>query len=384
MAPRFGRLWLLCAFAVAGVWAGSARGQLAPASASEFELLEPQRDRLYQELASDVQAMERELGLVKRVVRLVTPTVVHIEARPLRDYRVRGDLQEAGSGVIARIAGADYVVTNRHVVKNSSEEFIRIQLADGRVLQPRRIVSDAMTDVAVLSVDSTGLTPARLGDSDQVEIGDFALAVGSPFGLSQSVTRGIISAKGRYNLDLGDGEVKYQNFLQTDAAINPGNSGGPLFNVAGEVVGISTAIYSPSGASAGIGFATPSDLARPVIEQLRRDGRVERGWLGVAVQDAASTRGGRGGELRGGEAPVQRGVLIAGVERNSPAARAGLRQGDVVTAINGERIETSRALVRNVAAVPPGQTVTLGVLRDGRERELPVQVGRRPPGGTER
>jgi serine protease Do len=141
------------------------------------------------------------------------------------------------------------------------------------------------------------------------------------------------------------------------------------------VVGISTAIYSPSGANAGIGFATPSDLARPVIEQLRRDGRVERGWLGVSVQDAAIEEPGRGGL-------AQRGVLVAAIERNSPAARAGLRQGDVVTAINGERVESSRALVRNVAAVPPGQTVRLTVLREGREREMPVQVGRRPSGGS--
>jgi serine protease Do len=192
------------------------------------------------------------------------------------------------------------------------------------------------------------------------------LAAGNPFGLGGTVTSGIVSARGR---EIGAGP--FDDFLQTDAAINPGNSGGPVFNMAGEVIGISTAIYSPSGASAGIGFATPSDLARPVIEQLLRDGKVERGWLGVSVQDLVPEDG----------RATRRGVLVAGIERNSPAGRAGLRPGDVVVGINGERVETSRVLVRTVAAVPPGQTVRLTVLREGRERELPVQVGRRPGQG---
>jgi serine protease Do len=234
--------------------------------------------------------------------------------------------------------------------------------------------SDDLTDLALLKIEprnGAALPTVTWGSSGSLRIGQWILAAGNPFGLGGTVTTGIVSARGR---EIGAGP--FDDFLQTDAAINPGNSGGPLFNTAGEVVGISTAIYSPSGASAGIGFATPSDLARPVIEQLRRGGRVDRGWLGVSVQDAATEERGRPG--------TQRGVLIAGVERNSPAAQAGLRPGDLVTAINGERIETSRALVRNVAAVPPGQTVRLNVLRDGRERELPVQVGRRPAGGVER
>ena len=193
------------------------------------------------------------------------------------------------------------------------------------------------------------------------------MAAGNPFGLGGSVSSGIVSAIGR-DIRLGP----FDDFIQTDAPINPGNSGGPLFNLAGEVIGINTAIYSPSGASAGIGFAVPSDLARPIIDQLRANGRVERGWLGVAVQDPPPEEPGRRG------APM-RGVLVAGVERGSPAARAGIRQGDQVTAINGERVESSRALVRNIAAVPPGQTVRLSILREGRPNEIPVQVGRRPP-----
>jgi serine protease Do len=149
-----------------------------------------------------------------------------------------------------------------------------------------------------------------------------------------------------------------------------------VFNMAGEVIGISTAIYSPSGANAGIGFATPSDLARPVVDQLRREGRVERGWLGVSVQDVVPEEARGSGAA--GTAGARRGVLVAGVERNSPANRAGLRQGDLVIAMNGEPISTSRALVRNVAALPPGQTMQLTVLREGRQLALPVQVGRRP------
>jgi serine protease Do len=192
------------------------------------------------------------------------------------------------------------------------------------------------------------------------------LAAGNPFGLGATVTSGILSARGR---DIGSGP--YDDFLQTDAPINPGNSGGPLFNTAGEVVGINTAIFSPSGASAGIGFAVPSDLARPIIEQLRAGGRVERGWLGVAVQDIDA-------EEQGRRRNAGRGVLVTGVERGSPAARAGLRQGDQVVALDGQRIDTSRALVRNVAALPPGQTVQLSILREGRPTDVPVQIGRRP------
>jgi serine protease Do len=263
-------------------------------------------------------------------------------------------------------------VTNNHVVGSASRVVVSLQ--DGTEYTARVVGTDDLTDLALLRIEPRGPLPTvSFGSSSALRIGQWVLAAGNPFGLGGTVTSGIISARGR---EIGAGP--FDDFLQTDAAINPGNSGGPLFNMAGEVVGISTAIYSPSGANAGIGFATPSDLARPVVEQLRRGGRVERGWLGVSVQDAqASEEPASRGPTGGG----RRGAVIAGVERNSPAARAGLRPGDVVTAINGERIETSRALVRNVAAAQPGQTVRLTVLREGRERELPVQVGRRPNAG---
>jgi len=289
--------------------------------------------------------------------------------RYFRDrFRGRGQpVQGAGSGFIVDPSGL--VVTNNHVIGNGGRVVISLQ--NGQEYQARLVGVDDLTDLALLRVDARAPLPAvAFGSSAAMRVGNWVLAAGNPFGLGGSITSGIVSARGR---EIGAGP--FDDFIQTDAPINPGNSGGPLFNMAGEVIGINTAIYSPSGASAGIGFAVPSDLARGVIEQLQRTGRVERGWLGVSVQDV-------GAEEAGGRRPAPtnaRGVLIAGVERGSPASRAGLRQGDQVLAINGDRVDSSRALVRGIAAVPPGQTVRLSILRDGRPAELPVQVGRRPP-----
>ena len=317
--------------------------------------------------------------LAERVLPAVVNISVTSEARPevppewrgtpferyWRERRGRQQTQGAGSGFILDPAGL--VVTAAHVVGNATRVVVSTQ---GGQDYPARVVgSDELTDLALLRIEARAPLPAvPWGTSGAMRVGQWVLAAGNPFGLGGTVTTGIVSARGR---DINSGP--FDDFLQTDAPINPGNSGGPLFNLAGEVIGINTAIYSPSGASAGIGFAVPSDLARPIIEQLRASGRVDRGWLGVSVQDLPPEEPGR----RGG--PASRGVLIAGVERGSPAARAGIRQGDQVVAINGERVETSRALVRNIAAVPPGQTVRLSVLREGRPTEIPVQVGRRPP-----
>lgn len=279
-----------------------------------------------------------------------------------RYFRGRRErVQGAGSGFVIDPSGL--VVTNNHVVGQAQRVTVQLQ---GQELQARVVGGDELTDLALLRVESrTPLVAVAWGSSSAMRVGQWVLAAGNPFGLGGSVTSGIVSARGR---DIGAGP--FDDFLQTDAAINPGNSGGPLFNMAGEVIGINTAIYSPSGANAGIGFATPSDLARPVIETLRRAGRVERGWLGVQVQDlvAEDPRSNR------------RAVLIAGVERVGPAGRGGLRTGDVVLAINGERTETSRSLIRSIAAVTPGQAVRLTVLRDGRTQELTLEVGRRPAG----
>uniref|UniRef100_UPI0022EA8D64 trypsin-like peptidase domain-containing protein n=1 Tax=Falsiroseomonas oryzae TaxID=2766473 RepID=UPI0022EA8D64 len=240
--------------------------------------------------------------------------------RYFRERRGRGQqTQGAGSGFILDPAGL--VVTANHVIGNATRVIVSLQ--SGQEYAARVVGSDELTDLALLRVEARAPLPSvPWGNSSAMRVGQWVLAAGNPFGLGGTVTSGIISARGR---DIGSGP--FDDFIQTDAPINPGNSGGPLFNVAGEVIGINTAIYSPSGASAGIGFSVPSDLARPVIEQLRNGGRVERGWLGVAVQDLPQEEPGRRGA-----APV-RGVLVAGVERGSPAARAGIRQGDQVTAI---------------------------------------------------
>ena len=261
-------------------------------------------------------------------------------------------LMGAGSGFIIDASGL--IVTNNHVVGHADK--IVVSLVDGTQLSAQVVGSDDLIDVAVIKVNATHPLPyVTWGDSRQVDVGDWILAAGNPFGLGGSVTAGIVSARGR---DLGAGP--FDNFLQLDAPINPGNSGGPIFNMSGEVVGISTAIVSPSGGSVGIGFATPSELVTPIVAQLREGGHIARGWLGVTVHDA------------------ENGVAIQGVERNGPAAHAGIRAGDAIIAVNGERVETSRGLIRSVAAAAPGSNVRLSVRRQGREFDVPVTVGRRP------
>ena len=264
----------------------------------------------------------------------------------------REQLMGAGSGFVIDPSGL--IVTNNHVVGHADK--IVVSLVDGTQLPASVVGTDDLTDVAVIKVNAAHpLAYVTWGDSRQVEVGDWILAAGNPFGLGGSVTAGIVSARGR---DLGAGP--FDNFLQLDAPINPGNSGGPIFNMSGEVVGVSTAIVSPSGGSVGIGFATPSELVMPIVAQLREGGHIERGWLGVTVQDA------------------ENGVAIQGVERNGPAARAGIRAGDAIVAVNGERVESSRGLIRSVAAAAPGSNVRLSVRRQGRELDVPVTVGRRP------
>jgi len=263
----------------------------------------------------------------------------------------RQQMMGAGSGFIIDPNGI--IVTNNHVVGHA--EKIVVSLTDGRQLPAKVIGHDTLTDIAVIKVDATGLPHVTWGDSAKVEVGDWVVAAGNPFGLGGSITAGIVSAEGR---DLGSSP--FDSFLQLDAPINPGNSGGPIFDMDGDVIAVSTAIVSPSGGSVGIGFAIPSNTVRRIVTQLLAHGTIERGWLGVSIEDTAS------------------GVLIAGVEQGGPAMRAGLHAGDVVVAINGERTDSSRGLIRAVAAVPPGNTARLTLHRNGRKLEVPVVVGRRP------
>ena len=308
----------------------------------------------------------------------------------------RAETLSAGSGFIVDPSGV--IVTNRHVIDHATK--IEVALADGTELPARVIGSDELTDVAVIQVTSpTSLPAVAWGDSRAVEVGDWVLAAGNPFGLGGSVTAGIVSAMGR---DLGAGP--FDNFLQLDAPINPGNSGGPTFNMDGAVVGMTTAIVSPSGGSVGIGFAIPSELIRPIVAELRAKGHVDRGWLGVALRDADEAEEGSTGAPSAGTpgspssgAPssggpssgrpssvgLSRGAVIAAVEPDSPALRAGLRVGDVVVSVNGEPIDSSRALIRAVAAAPPGSSVRLRVRRHASELDVSVNVGRRPDIATE-
>ncbi|HEX6995895.1 MAG TPA: DegQ family serine endoprotease [Gammaproteobacteria bacterium] len=269
----------------------------------------------------------------------------------------------AGSGFIVDPEG--YIVTNHHVVSDAEE--IVVTLADGRQLDARVVGDDPQMDLALLEVDADEPLPfVRFGDSDAVRVGDWVLAIGNPFGLGGSASAGIVSARGR---DIRSGP--YDDYLQIDAPINQGNSGGPVFNAAGEVIGVSTAIVSPNGGSVGIGFAIPSNHVTAVVEQLKETGSVERGWLGVSLQDLdealAESLGIDGTE----------GALVAEVIAGSPADDAGFEVGDVVTRFDGEDIDSVRDLTFTVARHRPGESVTVDVIRDGRSRELEVELGDR-------
>ncbi len=267
-----------------------------------------------------------------------------------------------GSGVIVSRDG--YIVTNNHVIRGATE--IDVTLHDGRTLSARVVGADAKTDVAVLKVEDGNLVPAPLGDSDALEVGDWVLAIGTPFELEQTVTAGIVSAKSRSSVGLTD----YEDFIQTDAAINPGNSGGPLVNLSGEVVGINTAIASRTGGYMGIGFAIPSNMVRLVKDSLVRDGKVERGQLGALIQDLDE------GLARSFGYDSTKGVLIGDVLPDSAAQRAGLQSGDIVVSYNGRPVTNAAQLRNRVAATKPNTRVRLGIFRDGRERAVEAVVGR--------
>ena len=278
-------------------------------------------------------------------------------ARPERQHAL-------GSGFIVDPDG--YIVTNNHVIDNASK--INVTLPDGSSYPATVKGRDAKTDVALLKIDAPKPLPyVAFGDSDKAREGDWVIALGNPFGLGGTVTAGIVSAHGR---DINEGP--YDDFLQIDAPINPGNSGGPLFDQSGKVIGIDSAIYSPTGGSVGIGFAIPSNLASKIVAQLREHGNVERGWLGVEMQQitpALAKAMGRSDD---------NGVVVDKVEPDSPAAKADLQQGDVITAVDGKTVKGSRDLAIVVANIPKGTGATFTVWRDGHERSIEVKIGSQP------
>jgi len=302
------------------------------------------------------------------LARVIGPAVVNVTSkpglRPLADEiaALRGDLapgaanEAVGSGVIIDAGGI--IVTNYHVVAQGGE--IDVALADGRRFKARLVGADAATDLAVLAIDAKDLPTADWADSDEVEVGEMAWAIGNPFGLDRTITYGIVSAVGRRAMP----DNPFQEFLQTDASINPGNSGGPLVDVHGHVIGITTAIVGKG--FRGIGFAIPSNTARRVADEIRTTGHVERGYLGMALKDPPPGAAGATG------------AVVAAVEPKSPAAAAGVEPGDVVVSFDGEAITEPAALVLLLTRAPVGVEVPLEVVRDDEPLTLTVRVGRRP------
>ncbi|WP_310496339.1 Do family serine endopeptidase [Sandarakinorhabdus sp.] len=275
-----------------------------------------------------------------------------------------------GSGFIIDPSG--YIVTNNHVIsagegRDTPVESITVTLSDRREFKARIIGRDALTDMAVLKIDAADLPYVKFGNSAGVRVGDWAIAIGNPFGLGGTVTAGIVSALHR---NIGSGQ--YDRYIQTDASINQGNSGGPLFDLDGNVIGINTAIFSPTGGNVGLGFSIPAELARPIVEQLKATGTVKRGYLGVAIQPLSS-------DIAAGLGlPKDRGEIVASVEANGPASRAGIKQGDVIVRINNQDVTFDNTLSFVVANTPIGSTIPIDLIREGQRRSIRATIVQRP------
>ena len=278
-----------------------------------------------------------------------------------------------GSGFVITPDG--YILTNNHVVGNAKDDKVTVKLSDGTEKQANVVGTDPESDVAVIKIDPDHDLPyLELANSDDLEVGEWVVAIGNPFGLSHTVTAGIVSALGRSNLAALD-NIKYQDFIQTDAAINPGNSGGPLLSLDGKVVGMNTAILGPGGANAGIGFAIPANLASSVSKQLRETGKAVRGYLGVSIGDLTPAM------AESLDLANAKGAAVAEVMPNTPASDAGLEHYDVIVELNGEPIADAKELMSKVANLNPGSKAKLTVIRNGRKRTMTVVLGERPAGG---
>jgi S1-C subfamily serine protease len=311
----------------------------------------------------------------EKVAKSVSPAVVYVEARKPNDKAPKQPgrvLEESGSGVIIQFPERrDYLVlTNNHVITGTETERIVVHLEDGRVFRPVRVWTDPESDVAVLAIESGERLPtARLGDSDQMQVGQWVLAIGSPFGLNQTVTHGIISARDRGQISLGS-TIRIKEFLQTDAAINPGSSGGPLVNLNGEVIGLNTAIASPNGSNSGVAFSIPINLVRGVVQQLLSKGVVSRGYLGIQLASSLEPAD----ALRLG-LDRARGALVEIVYPDTPGAAAGLQPGDVIVELDGQPVRNENHLINWISSLPAGKNVTLTVVRDKKRLTLSAAVG---------
>jgi serine protease Do len=317
------------------------------------------------------------------VVNISSSKVVRTQASPLfsdpffrqffgREFAAPREQREEslGSGVIVSPQG--YILTNNHVIDGATD--IKVYLTDKREFKGKVIGRDAKTDIAIVKIDATGLPAVTLADSSKLRIGDYVLAIGDPFGVGETVTNGIVSATGRNGLDIEN----YEDFIQTDAPINPGNSGGALINARGELVGINTAILSGSGGNQGVGFAIPVNLARYVMDQILKNGKVVRGWLGISVQPVTPQL------AKVFDVTRPEGALVGDVDRSGPAATAGLERGDVIESLNGQPVSGPNVLRLRIAEMAPGTVAHLKVLRNGQPQEMSVKLGELPGSTTER
>ncbi len=334
-------------------------------------------EKVYAELAVHADALSGQHSLLKQLVATCQPSVAHIEARKSAAASASGTqvssnrgpvIEEAGSGVVISYRGRLFVITNYHVVDGARLEDISLTV-DETMVRATDIRNDAESDLSVLLLEETDLPPALLGNSDNVAIGEYVTVIGSPFGLSHSVSHGIISASNRRDLELGPQGVIYQDFFQTDASINPGNSGGPLLNMRGEVIGINTAIASNSGGSDGIGFAIPINMAMRIVTDLIDNGYVRRGYLGVSMDSHFTPDVARSLGLR-----KTGGTRITAVTPGSPADAAKLVAGDVILEFGGKKIGSDSHLVTVVSLARIGDTVPMKVFRNGQTITLNVVV----------
>jgi serine protease Do len=306
------------------------------------------------------------------VARKVSPAVVAIEAlKPSTKNGKTRNVDDSGSGVLVRLPGrrGTYVLTNFHVIGQAAADKITLNTSDNRILKPTRVYADPESDVAVLALEAESLPVAELGDSEKMRVGQWVLAFGSPFGLNQTVTHGIISARDRGQVSLGS-TIRIKDFLQTDASINPGSSGGPLVNLDGEVIGINTAIASPSGSNTGIAFSIPINLVKKISAQLLEKGRVTRGYLGVQLAPGFES----GDAVKLGLSKAQ-GALVDGVHTDTPAATAGLRRNDVILELDGVPVRNENTFINAISNLPAGQKVRLKVWRERRSITLDAVVG---------
>jgi serine protease Do len=339
-------------------------------------------DRAYEELAQQVAELEKISRVFESVAKLVSPTVVHIQSKKAASFMERNfTLEETGSGVVVRLPGFDepYLLTNHHVIEKVKPDQLVITTHDRRLLHAVKSWSDDASDVAVLTIEEKDWPAARLGDSDQVRIGHWVLAIGSPFDQAGSVTHGIVSGKGRRSLKLGGGNVLNQDFIQTDASINPGNSGGPLVNLRGEIIGINTAIASQSGGSEGVGFSIPINLIRRIATELIQKGSVTRAYLGILTEGTYPQLDPVIAMKFG--LPSGRGGLVQEVLPETPAAQAGLEPLDVILEINESPVEDIYHLTHTISLRPVGEQVSLLVWRNRQQLRLTVTLASRPKRG---